>query len=786
MSEQIAFDVLRQRGVSRAQDASREIWTDYNVHDPGVSLLELFCYALTELDYRADFPVADLLVDADGHLNLKAQALAAPADALPTWPVTRGDWVAALSNESASVSRVFVRPHVSDKAGEIAGLFDIYVVPADDSDEAAANQALVDVHTAFSAQRNLCEDIARLEIAKPVDVKLEAEIRLTGRHAPERAAAQIYHLVEQLLRDGDCDTPPAPATRRDVAAAPERYFGPMPEFHGENLSIARLFDAIAAIEQVVGVLSLTLDPPLETPLPPGAYRRIYVPSGVEDLGLRFSVADRPAKFDIHEMHVELGRLRAERRMITRRSTAEADWNAIPDGRPRNFAHTPLGPGLPTAYLANGEALAISTSPRDRGAAAQIRGYLAHFDALLANMGGDLTHLNDLYSGRRPTAPTYFPGLLDVSAVKRAASSRPEAEFVNLAGVVVQQDPRHDRKGRVLDYLLALYAEEFSQNSLRRHDLYRSASDRRDAILKNRSELLGFAAEISRSRFTGGAQGGLRHKLEILLELPGSSGLTASAFDILQGSAKTDDIPPPNHPETAAVAPMHPSSSRPPPHVPSNKLPAPENPLLMLAPRADAPEIDIDELIRETAFLRYGLPGDDAIGAGALQDSWILSPASNDRWRLFFLPIRPGPAYLCATFRTRDAAAVRANQLRAMFGGLNRRSETVYVVEDLLLRATDDDANVAPMFIWAVFSGWTERTRDPEFRHLAEETVVRICPAHLSHRAVWLDRSQMATFEALSSDLEGAWPDNSNTAAASAGPAAGPRLRTFLKSVEEAD
>src|SRR5262245_59577183 len=36
-------------------------WTDYNTHDPGITILEVLSYAITELAYRTNFPIADIL-----------------------------------------------------------------------------------------------------------------------------------------------------------------------------------------------------------------------------------------------------------------------------------------------------------------------------------------------------------------------------------------------------------------------------------------------------------------------------------------------------------------------------------------------------------------------------------------------------------------------------------------------------------------------------------------------------------------------------------------------------
>jgi hypothetical protein len=48
------FNKLREEGVKVIQELSGEIWTDFNLHDPGITTLEVLCYALTELGYRTE------------------------------------------------------------------------------------------------------------------------------------------------------------------------------------------------------------------------------------------------------------------------------------------------------------------------------------------------------------------------------------------------------------------------------------------------------------------------------------------------------------------------------------------------------------------------------------------------------------------------------------------------------------------------------------------------------------------------------------------------------------
>ncbi|MDI3319778.1 hypothetical protein [Pinibacter soli] len=60
------YQVLRAEGLKYIEELSHAIWTDYNEHDPGITTLEALCYAITELAYRSDFDMKDLLTDENG------------------------------------------------------------------------------------------------------------------------------------------------------------------------------------------------------------------------------------------------------------------------------------------------------------------------------------------------------------------------------------------------------------------------------------------------------------------------------------------------------------------------------------------------------------------------------------------------------------------------------------------------------------------------------------------------------------------------------------------------
>ena len=55
------YDFLRKEAIAYTQKFSGDIWTDYNAHDPGVTILEQFTYALTYISFRTNLDIETIL-----------------------------------------------------------------------------------------------------------------------------------------------------------------------------------------------------------------------------------------------------------------------------------------------------------------------------------------------------------------------------------------------------------------------------------------------------------------------------------------------------------------------------------------------------------------------------------------------------------------------------------------------------------------------------------------------------------------------------------------------------
>jgi len=85
------YEALRAEGLTHIEDLAHSLWTDYNAHDPGITILEALCYAMTESGYRSGFDMRDLLTKDNGQ-TVDGQVLFTAKKILTNNPLTINDY----------------------------------------------------------------------------------------------------------------------------------------------------------------------------------------------------------------------------------------------------------------------------------------------------------------------------------------------------------------------------------------------------------------------------------------------------------------------------------------------------------------------------------------------------------------------------------------------------------------------------------------------------------------------------------------------------------------------
>lgn len=223
---------LRSQGRQYIEDLSGKLWTDYNTHDPGITFLELMCYAITDLGYRISMPVQDIVASAkDNEAEMHKQFISA-LNILPNAPVTLNDYRkifvridgvknAWLSKHQTSIIANYKQQQPSilryaNPESEIAlagkelkfslkGLHDILIEfdEFEEKDETVIadkkKEILKHVRSTFLYFRNLCEDVVEIKEVPEQEVVLCADIELEPKADPELVWANIAFAVSQYL-----------------------------------------------------------------------------------------------------------------------------------------------------------------------------------------------------------------------------------------------------------------------------------------------------------------------------------------------------------------------------------------------------------------------------------------------------------------------------------------------------------------------------------------------------------------------------------------------------------
>ena len=91
-AKSLDFEALRKEGMELIQQFSGKTWTDHNLHDPGITMLEVLCYALTELGYKTAFDIKDLLAEKPGEVFQNSHQFFTARQILTSHPVTVADY----------------------------------------------------------------------------------------------------------------------------------------------------------------------------------------------------------------------------------------------------------------------------------------------------------------------------------------------------------------------------------------------------------------------------------------------------------------------------------------------------------------------------------------------------------------------------------------------------------------------------------------------------------------------------------------------------------------------
>jgi hypothetical protein len=184
------YDFLREEGLKYIQKVAGKIWTDYNIHDPGVTILEVLAYAITELGYRSSYNIEDLLEnDPENKDAADIRNFFTAREILPNCPVTINDYRKLLIDVDKHI--------IIDKETEHVGIKNAWI------EKAKSNEIPVYVHKDES-KLSYEPDLA-IPGQQPLDIGILYEILLEFEKSNEFGDLNENSLTRTLIIENHPD-----------------------------------------------------------------------------------------------------------------------------------------------------------------------------------------------------------------------------------------------------------------------------------------------------------------------------------------------------------------------------------------------------------------------------------------------------------------------------------------------------------------------------------------------------------------------------------------------------
>ncbi|MCL2931294.1 MAG: hypothetical protein MGG11_03065 [Trichodesmium sp. MAG_R03] len=504
------FTGLREEGIQHIQKLGSQIWTDYNTHDPGITILEQFCYVITDLSYRLNFEMKDLLTPhpEDAEENIKQFYTA--REILSVNPLTINDYRKLLIDIDG-VKNAELKPiqqtkpsmfynsidhtltvNPTNEQGERVYLKGLYEVIIEDEDVGQKTLLKNRVASKLNQHRNLCEyffdDIKILDTEEiTVEAEIEIEDESNEAELKEKVYDELYNYISPKLEFHTLKK------LQDEGKNTEDIFEGYPLEHGfikdeefdilikkKALYTSELIEKLLKIEGIKTIRSIYLSSDFYPeqkqqwvlPLAPNQTPRLN-----DDIPITFYKRNRSYLLDIDpddnndNNDLELSE-----------SGQQAQDIPIPVGEYRELSdYESIQNEFPVNYGIGEFGLPASATTERKGQAKQLQAYLMFFDQILANYFTQLDHTKDLFSFQNEDDQTYF--YQDISSFPGAN------EILNSNGSPDKQTEDSgkerrinlERKNRFLDYLMAQFCEKFTDPSLL---LYKSEESPEGRLIKD--------------------------------------------------------------------------------------------------------------------------------------------------------------------------------------------------------------------------------------------------------------------------------------------------------------
>lgn len=533
--DDLDYSFLRQLGIEYIEKYGSAIWTDYNSHDPGITMLEILCYAITDLGYRINLPIEDLL-SSDTSVNALEKQFVKAEQILPSKPVTGSDyrklfididgvknaWIKAFQKKvyvNTKDKQLSYSPFaIADKYKKeftLQGLYEV-LLDFDEFDPekydtfgkiaTRKQQIKNEVRKIYHLNRNLCEDLMSVteveihpvSVCTIIDVKPDADEELV--HAKVLRAITTYfspsvrfYSLPEMLEKGYSTT--------EIFDGPilnNGFIDPTELAGAELKTQIRMTDIVQLIMDIDGVnliKDISINNCGENSKPEGQPWVVCIDAGKKpELCSKsaFSYTKGVLPLNINQERVKKYTYQLEKEEEDNQQQARLNKILeLPTGQFLNIGqYATIQNNFPETYGIGEFGLSPSATRERKAQAKQLQAYLLFFDQILASYFSQLDKVKDLLSVNQEVSRSYFTqAIKDIRGIEELVSpeylsDNTEALSESLLSLL---DLKTSRKNQLLDHLLARFAESFSSYAFLMKQLYGSDYDL--AVVRSKENFL---------------------------------------------------------------------------------------------------------------------------------------------------------------------------------------------------------------------------------------------------------------------------------------------------------
>ena len=537
--DDLDFEFLRKSGIAYIESLSSKLWTDYNSHDPGITILEVLCYALTDLGQRISLPIETLIAHKqEDNIDQFHKA----SDILSCKPVThldyrklfidvpgvRNAWLIKhkkklyINTKDAKLSyRSFLKngsyAHLKPQDEHTTILNGLYDLIVDLDGTRSMNSLRPELMKRYQANRNLCEDLIHITEVGEHPVKICAQLELEPEAEENLVKATVLQTIDHYL---------TPSIRPKTLAqllesgleTQEIFNGPILEngfLDSNEVKAAQLrtevrqSDLVAILTKIDGikyVKAISIGAcSYQTPPPDNSV--ICIENGKKPVlcdksSWSFFKGFIPLVPDEAKVKAFQTAFEEQELLVSTQIKSASQELDILKGNFTKLAETSsIQNDLPEVYGVGPYGLKSNASEADKIKAKQLKAYLLFFDQLLANYFKHLSTVCDLLSVAGDKSQNFFAQpLTDIKGLEellREPQNYNDEQKLSELFYSNYTARNSEKRHEIVDHLLSRFAEDFGNYAFLMQKIYGDLAN--DAVLDTKERFLKQYAESSYAR-----------------------------------------------------------------------------------------------------------------------------------------------------------------------------------------------------------------------------------------------------------------------------------------------